>query len=108
MKKKTKTKLKTIEDAIIERFPNVNIHEVRHSKFGTRALGVIPAVDEFDSDHIVEWGEDGVASECRVDDRDYREIGWDEEEQKPIYIKAKLLLPNDHYNVSIDGSTKMS
>lgn len=103
-KTKAKSKLKTIEDAIIAKFPNVTIHEMHHSKFGTRVLGVVPAIDEFDSDHIVEWGEDGLAKECPVTDRDYREVGWNEEEQKPVYIQAKLLIPRDEYNVSTDGT----
>lgn len=53
MKKKTKTK--SIEEAIIEKYPNVTIHEISYSKFGTRVLATVPARDEFDKDHIVEW-----------------------------------------------------
>lgn len=102
-----KTKMKSIEDAIIEKFPDVTIHEVRTNKFGTRILGTVPARDKYDKDHIVEWTEDGKASECFVDDRDYREIGWNEEESRPQYIEAKLLLHNETFNVAVDASTKM-
>ena len=96
--------MKSIEDAITEKFP-VIIHEVRNNaKFGIRILGTIPAQDEYDKDHIVEWTGDGRASECYIDSRDYREIAWNEEEQRPEYIKAKLLIHNDRFNVQVDAS----
>lgn len=101
--------MKSIEDAITEKFPDVIIHEVRNSaKFGIRILGTIPAQDEYDKDHIVEWTGDGRASECYIDSRDYREIAWNEEEQRPEYIKAKLLIHNDRFNVQVDASKQMS
>lgn len=50
-----KTKTKSIEEAIIEKYPNVTIHEISYSKFGTRVLATVPARNEFDKDHIVEW-----------------------------------------------------
>lgn len=69
--------MKSIEEAITEKFPDVIIHEVRkNAKFGIRILGTIPAQNEYDKDHIVEWTGDGIASECYIDSRDYREIGW--------------------------------
>ena len=81
---KKKIKMKSIEEAITEKFPDVIIHEVRkNAKFGIRILGTIPAQNEYDKDHIVEWTGDGIASECYIDSRDYREIGWNEEEQRP-------------------------
>ena len=102
---KKKVKMKSIEDAITEKFPDVIIHEVRNNaKFGIRILGTIPAQDEYDKDHIVEWTGDGRASECYIDSRDYREIAWNEEEQRPEYIKAKLLIHNDRFNVQVDAS----
>lgn len=104
MKMKKKAKIKTIEDAILEKFPKVSISEIRRAKFGTRILGVVPAKDEWDGDHIVEWTEDGTATECKVSDRDYREVGWNEEEGKPEYIKAKLLIHNELFNVQLNGS----
>lgn len=104
-KSKAKSKTKSIEDAIIERFPNVELHEVRHNKlYGTRVLGVIPARDEFDEAHIVEWTEDGKATECRMSERDYRMVRWNEEEQKPEYVSTKILLHNEAFNVSVDAS----
>lgn len=96
--------LQTLESAIIAKFPNVAIHEMRHTKFGTRVLGVIPAADEYDSDHIIDWDENGSANECRVSDRDYREVGWDDEQQKPVYVKTKILLHSDHYSVRLHGT----
>ncbi len=103
-KHKVKSKIKSIEDAIIERFPEVTIYEVSHTKFGTKVLGVVPARSEFDTDHIVEWLEDGKARECLANSRDYREVGWNEEEQKPEYIHCKLLVHNEAFNVTIDAS----
>ena len=99
--------MKSIEDAIIEKFPDVTIHEVRNNDFGTRILGTVPARSEYDEDHIVEWTEEGKASECLIDSRDYREIGWNKEENKPQYIEAKLLLHNEAFDVKPDASTKM-
>lgn len=99
--------MKSIEDAIIEKFPDVTIHEVRTNNFGIRILGTVPARDKYDEAHIVEWNEDGKASECLVDSRDYREIGWNEDESRPQYIEAKLLLHNEAFNVTVDASTKM-
>ena len=99
MKKKTKTK--SIEEAIIEKYPNVTIHEISYSKFGTRVLATVPARDEFDKDHIVEWTETGTAMECAVGERDYREIIWNDEEQKPEYISTKMLLSNENFNVDV-------
>lgn len=97
--------MKSIEEAITEKFPDVIIHEVRkNAKFGIRILGTIPAQNEYDKDHIVEWTGDGIASECYIDSRDYREIGWNEEEQRPEYIKVKLLIHNDRFNVPVDAS----
>lgn len=104
-KNKAKDKTKLIEDAILKKFPNVDIHEVRHNKlYGTSVLGVVPARNEFDEDHIVEWTEDGKATECRVSERDLREVRWNEEEQKPEYVYTKVLLHNEVFNVSIDAS----
>lgn len=104
-KSKAKSKTKSIEDAIMEKFPEAEIHEVRHHNlYGTRFLGVVPARDEFEKDHIVEWEENGKASECYVDSRDYREVRWNEEEQRPEYITAKLLIHNEFFNVSVDVS----
>ena len=46
--------MKSIEEAITEKFPDVIIHEVRkNAKFGIRILGTIPAQNEYDKDHIV-------------------------------------------------------
>lgn len=54
--------MKSIEEAITEKFPDVIIHEVRkNAKFGIRILGTIPAQNEYDKDHIVEWTGDGMA-----------------------------------------------
>lgn len=106
MKKcKAKDKTKSIEDAILQQFPNAEIHEVRHNKlYGTRVLGVVPARNEYDKDHIVEWTEDGKATECIVSERDYRMVRWNEEEQKPEYVFTKILLHNEAFNVSVDAS----
>lgn len=102
MKKKTKTK--SIEEAIIEKCPNVTIHEISYSKFGTRVLATVPARDEFDKDHIVEWTDKGYATECYIDGRDFREVGWDEDEQKPIYVHTKMLLHNDTFDIKVDAT----
>lgn len=104
-KSKAKSKTKSIEDAILEKFPNAELHEIRHNKlYGTSVLGVVPARDEFDEAHIVEWTEDGKATECRMSERDFREVRWNEEEQKPEYVYTKILLHNEAFNVSIDAS----
>lgn len=100
-------KLNELETAIIDKFPNVNICEIRQSDDDLHILGVVPARNEYDGDHIVEWGSNGIASECLANDRDYREIGWNEEEQRPEYIKAKLLIRNTVFDVKPDASTKM-
>lgn len=102
---KKKNKLGSLEDAIVAKFPNVSIHEVRTNKFGTRILGVVPAKDEYDDDHIVEWTEDGKATECRAGERDFREVGWDKENKRPIYVCTKILLSNDSFSVNIDATT---
>ena len=102
MKKKTKTK--SIEDAIIQKYPDVTIHEIRYDKFGTRVLATVPARDEFDKDHIVEWTDKGYATECYIDGRDFREVGWDEDEQKPIYVHTKMLLHNDTFDIKVDAT----
>lgn len=104
-KNKAKDKTISIEQAILKKFPKAEIHEVRHNKlYGTSVLGVVPARDEFDEDHIVEWTADGKATECRVSERDLREVRWNEEEQKPEYVYTKVLLHNEVFNVSIDAS----
>lgn len=54
--------------------------------------------------HIVEWDKTGNASECEVGGRDFREIRWNEEEQRPEYIHTKLLLHDDRFNVQVDAS----
>lgn len=92
---------KSLEKAILAKFKDAQIYDIRHDKYGTHVLGIVPARDDHDSDHIVEWNKDGIAMECRVDDRDYREIGWDAEEQKPVYIEAKLLLHNERFNIDV-------
>ncbi len=102
--RKTKKKLKTIEDAILERFPEASIYEVRNGKFGKTVLGVVPANGEYDEDHIVEWDEEGKARECMVGDRDYTEVGWDEDQQRPYYIEAKFLLSNSCFNIEVNES----
>lgn len=101
MAKKNKNKVRTLEDAIMEKFPKAVISEIRRTKFGIRVLGMVPARDEFDKDHIVEWTENGTAMECAVGERDYREIAWNDEEQKPEYISTKMLLSNDNFNVDV-------
>ena len=104
-KNKTKSKIKSIEDAILEKFPNAELHEVRHNKlYGTSVLGVVTARDEFDEAHIVEWTADGKATECRISERDYRMVRWNAEEQRPEYVNTKVLLHNDVFNVSVDAS----
>lgn len=100
-------RLNELENAIIAKFPNVTICEVRQSEKDLHILGLIPARNEYDETHIVEWGSNGIAKECLANDRDYREIGWNEEEQKPEYIKAKLLIHNEAFDVKTDASTKM-
>lgn len=80
----------SIEDAIKEKFPDATIYEVRNDRFGKCILGVVPTKDG--KDHIVEWDKTGNASECEVGGRDFREIRWNEEEQRPEYIHTKLLL----------------
>lgn len=102
---KKNAKLKSIEDAIIAKFPDVVISEVRTNKYGTRILGVVPAKDDNDDAHIVEWTADGRATECRVGERDFREVAWDEEEERPVYVKTKLLLQNEIFNVTVDATT---
>ncbi len=83
-----------------QRYPSVDkTHKVWYSHPWS-----CPAKDEWDGDHIVEWTEDGTATECKVSDRDYREVGWNEEEGRPEYIKAKLLLHNELFNVQLNGS----
>lgn len=93
--------IKSLEAAILSKFEGVRICDVHRSKFGIRVLGLVPARGEYDSDHIVEWTEEGMASECMVDDRDYREIGWSAEEQRPVYIDAKLLLHNERFDLGV-------
>lgn len=66
---KKKNKVKTLEDAIMEKFPKAAISEIRRTKLGLRVLGMVPARDEFDKDHIVEWTENGTAMECAVGER---------------------------------------
>ena len=101
---KWKTKKISLEDAIMAKFPDAVIYEVRNDRFGKRVLAVIPAKDEYDDKRIVEWSEDGIASECRVSERDYREVRWNEEEERPEYIEAKLLIHNETFNVQVDVS----
>ena len=96
----------SIEDAIKEKFPDATIYEVRNDRFGKCILGVVPTKDG--KDHIVEWDKTGNASECEVGGRDFREIRWNEEEQRPEYIHTKLLLHDDRFNVQVDASKKMS
>lgn len=98
---KKKNKVRTLEDAIMEKFPKAAISEIRRTKFGLRVLGMVPARDKFDKDHIVEWTETGTAMECAVGERDYREIIWNDEEQKPEYISTKMLLSNENFNVDV-------
>lgn len=94
-----------MEEAIMDKFPEARICEVRHhDKFGTRVLGVVPARNEFDKDHIVEWTDNGMATECYTDDRDYREVHWNKEEQTAEYIDAKLLIRNEVFDVSLDAT----
>lgn len=100
MKRKVKTM--SIEDAIKEKFPDATIYEVRNDRFGKCILGVVPTKDG--KDHIVEWDKSGNASECEVGGRDFREIRWNEEDQRPEYIHTKLLLHDDRFNVQVDAS----
>lgn len=102
---KNNAKLKSIEDAIIAKFPDVVISEVRTNKYGTRVLGVVPAKGDNDDGHIVEWTADGKATECRVGERNFMEVAWDEEEERPVYVKTKILLHNEAFNVIVDATT---
>lgn len=98
---KKNNKIQKLETAICSKFPNVNICEVRDNKFGLRILGVVPSRDDFDNDHIVEWTEDGRATECGVDSRDFREVAWDCEEERPTYVTTKILLHNEAFDVNV-------
>lgn len=99
------TEVRNIENAIMEKFPDAVIYKIVQTRFGIRVLGVIPPGSEFDEKHIVEWTGEGFASECRVSERDHREIGWDEEENKPVYLSAKTLIPNERFYVSVSCNT---
>lgn len=100
-------KLNELETAIIAKFQDANIYETRQTETDFHILGLIPAKNGCEGVHIVEWDNNGVAKECLANARDYIEIGWNEEEQKPEYIKAKLLLHNEAFDVKPNGSSKM-
>ena len=91
--------LNELEAAIIEKFPDVIISEIRKDEDKVNILGIVPARHEFDSDHIVEWDRYGLARECSVNKRSYTEVVWDKEAKKPVYIEAKLLIHNSIFDI---------
>lgn len=104
-KNKADSKIKAVEDAIKRKFPDATIYEVRKDRLhGTVFLGVVPARDVCDVDRIVEWSERGKARECPVNDREIRDVRWNEEEQRPESVYTKILMSNDKFNVSVDAA----
>lgn len=92
--------LNELETAIVKKFPNVTISEIRKDEDEVNILGIVPAQHELDSDHIVEWDRHGLARECSVNDRSFMEVAWDKEAQKPVYIEAKLLIHNGIFDIA--------
>ena len=45
-----------------------------------------------------------IGNEINAVMKNKEEIAWNEEEQRPEYIKAKLLIHNDRFNVQVDAS----
>ncbi len=104
-KNKADSKIKAVEDAIKRKFPDATIYEVRKDLLaGTLFLGVVPSKGGYDVDHIVEWNESGKARECRINARDYWEVGWNEEEKRPEYVCTSLLIHDDTFNVDVDAA----
>lgn len=97
--------MKAMENAIKRKFPDATIFEVRTDGHGHLSfLGVVPGKGGYDVDHIVEWGESGCSRECCVNERAYCEVRWNDEEKRPEYVNASLLIHNAIFDVNVDAA----
>ncbi len=66
---KKKNKVRTLEDAIMEKFPKAAISEIRRTKFEAPCSRHWFRLRRVDKDHIVEWTETGAQSSPQLEKR---------------------------------------